>query len=1109
MEYNYTFNEYQSTLEELHFDSYPEEVKEQFLDFLNNVPFIKFLISKDRPHAKDLPKDKDGKIIFDITKPPILDDMNYFRPAAIEYKKTGKYTNLRPNPNPNSEYGKWVREEIRRCYEGMVRPSDGMWITGDMYFMLNYFPMFITKIVGKSKKGERVIDFPEVWEGINMRFHYINQAINGGMYNSEGGQNGCEISSRGKAHPYSQIVYTPNGKTTWENIKIGDELFGDDGKLTKVINIPFDEECDVYKITLKDGRIVYASGNHLWKVWRSYSHSFKTLSTLDMLKDFAKPRKISSRNPKGKEYIYRIPINKGCQWQEKPTLVDPYTFGLLLGDGCFRHKSCYFTQEDKDLKEEKKYIPYNLIKWENKYAYRIDIPNWLNILKGYRLYYLKSEDKFIPNEYKYNSKEVRINLLKGLMDSDGTVDNNGIPIIGVSSKKLADDIIFIARSLGYNCLCTTKKAGYKINGIYKRCLDSYNIRIFTNNQIFNLPRKQNLVSKFKSRYSRSNRDFSTIINIEFSHREKCKCVTVDNESECYLIGDFITTHNSKSYSMASMMSKRFVLGESFEVNRGVKCMATAYQKQYLTSDGILNKFQAGIDFLAQNTQFPAKRLKSSLQDMAWKMGYLDLDTGTQKGTLNEVIGVSAKDDSSKVRGKRQNLIVVEEFGSFRNVLELYNILIPSVQEGDISFGTMYLIGTAGDDESDFQGAQEIVYNPKGYRMYGVPNVYDKEGQGRKDITFFFPGYINRKGCYDENGNSDVTKALLEILYNRYIVKHNSSDINSITKTIAEIPITPQEAILRTRGNLFPVTQLNERLNDLDANPDSFNDVYVGQLVQRKDGEVEFKPTNDIPIRDFPLKDNKAKGAIEIFEMPQKDKNGKVFSNRYILGHDPVDDDAANTMSLTSTFVLDLFTDRIVAEYTGRQDYADDNFEIVRLLCLFYNGKCLYEQNKKGIFAYFSQRNCVYLLADTPQYLKDQQIIKEIGYGNKSKGVVATAGVNNFANQLIKEWLIKPIPTIIKEDSEDKEITISNLFFIRNRALLKELILFNPDINVDRVRALGMVMLYRQEFMILYGGDINANKQEEAEASNLANDDFFTRNYDLRFNRSKFSKIYTS
>ena len=127
----------------------------------------------------------------------------------------------------------------------------------------------------------------------------------------------------------------------------------------------------------------------------------------------------------------------------------------------------------------------------------------------------------------------------------------------------------------------------------------------------------------------------------------------------------------------------------------------------------------------------------------------------------------------------------------------------------------------------------------------------------------------------------------------------------------------------------------------------------------------------------------------------------------------------------------------------------------------------------------------------------------------TKNTIVALLVACFVGTLVSGQGLLGLPTIIKEDGEDKEITISNLFFIRNRALLKELILFNPDINVDRVRALGMVMLYRQEFMILYGGDINANKQEEAEASNLANDDFFTRNYDLRFNRSKFSKIYTT
>ena len=85
-------------------------------------------------------------------------------------------------------------------------------------------------------------------------------------------------------------------------------------------------------------------------------------------------------------------------------------------------------------------------------------------------------------------------------------------------------------------------------------------------------------------------------------------------------------------------------------------------------------------------------------------------------------------------------------------------------------------------------------------------------------------------------------------------------------------------------------------------------------------------------------------------------------------------------------------------------------------------------------------------------------------------------------------------TIVKEDGEDKEITVPNLFFIKNRALLKELVLFNPDINVDRVRALGMAMLYREEKMILYQGNISADREEKANSSYLGNDPFFVKNY---------------
>lgn len=743
-------NKFQTSLEDLKLEEKPKEVQEQFYDFVNNVPYIKKHIVIDLPRAKDLPKDNEGKIIIDLSQPHIFENMDYFRPTALHYQKYGCLTNLRPNPNPNSEYGKWLREEVRRCYDGYIRKSDGEWITGDMYFFLNYCPILLTKIK-KGRKAERVWDFPEFWEGHYYKFHYINIARNNGHH-------GAELAARGRG---------------------------------------------------------------------------------------------------------------------------------------------------------------------------------------------------------------------------------------------------------------------------------------------------------------------------------------------------------KSYSLASMLARRFILGESKEVNKEVKCLVTAYQKEYLTKDGILNKFQSYIDFCAQNTQFPSKRLKSSLQDMSWTMGYIDLDTGTRKGTLNEVLGISSKDDESKLRGKRGVLIALEEWGSFPNLLGLYGTLRPSVEEGDSVFGLIYAQGTAGDNNSDFAAAQEIMYNPLGYNMQEIPNVYDKEGQGRKYFVYFFPGYINRKGCYDENGNSDVTKALLEILMNRYTVKYNSTDINAVSKTISEIPITPQEAIIRTTGSIFPITELTERLNQIDNNPNFYDNTYIGELIFNKDKQVEFKVTTDIPIRDFPTKDNKVRGALEIYNMPEKDPKGDIPQGRYITFADPYDDDTSNTMSLGSVFCMDLWTDTIVAEYTGRPTFADDYFEIVRKLTLFYNARCMYEQNKKGLFAYFSRYNCVYLLAETPNYLKDKQLIKDIGYGNKACGINATQPIKNYGYKLIRDWLLKPYTKIEKNSNgNDIEVKLPNLYRIKNRALLKELILWNPDINVDRIMALVQGMLYREEKMILFNGVINSSNQGTPK-EDPSNDIFFSKNYDFRF-KSNFN-----
>ena len=270
------------------------------------------------------------------------------------------------------------------------------------------------------------------------------------------------------------------------------------------------------------------------------------------------------------------------------------------------------------------------------------------------------------------------------------------------------------------------------------------------------------------------------------------------------------------------------------------------------------------------------------------------------------------------------------------------------------------------------------------------------------------------------------------------------------------------------------------------------------------GEVKFIIGKATPIRDFPLKDNKSEGAVEIYKMPEKNSEGKVFGNRYIMGVDPYDDDSSTTVSLGSFYIIDMFTDLIVASYTGRPVLANDFFEKCRRAAIFYNATILYENNKKGLFSYFSMQNCLYLLSDCPEFLRDKDMIKGELYGNKLKGVNATMPINNYANTLIRNWMVKPYIKIEKHDGEETEVQVINLYKIRDRALLKEALLFTPEINVDRIRALGMAMLLREQRMILYGGEITQEKTEVHEKDYLGNDDFFKNNYENKFASQKLS-----
>ena len=544
-----------------------------------------------------------------------------------------------------------------------------------------------------------------------------------------------------------------------------------------------------------------------------------------------------------------------------------------------------------------------------------------------------------------------------------------------------------------------------------------------------------------------------------------------------------------------LLSRRCIIGESENNRSEIQCMVTAVDRtKLMDTNQILKVFKDNLDHCAKYTQFASHRLKSSDQEMEWKMGYKKAGSEVEYGSKNSVSGIITGVNQDKLNGSRGVLYLIEEAGIFKNLLSMYNMIRPSVEQGSKVFGEIFAYGTAGDDQSDFTAFAEMFYSPEGYNLEPLDNVFDKEGQGRKKCCFFFPAYLNYdESCIDENGNSDVSKALLMILNDRYKVKYGTTDVNTIVKRISQYPIVPQEAMIRSHGNVFPVTELNERLNQIDNNPDEYADTYVGELVQdNKTGEVKFNPTADIPIRDFPTKDNKVSGAIEIFEMPKKGSDGKVPFGRYIASADPYDSDVSNTMSLGSIFVMDLWTDMIVAEYTGRPPFAEDFYEICRKICLFYNCRCMYEQNIMGMFSYFSSHNSSHLLAETPEYLVQRNMIGGIGYGNKAVGIRATTPIINGAFKMIQTWLRKPIVTIETDAEGNKtEVTIPNLYRIKNRALLKELVLWNAQGNFDRVMSLVQLMLYREEKLVLGHGDLRSS---ENVSSGMENDDYWEKNY---------------
>ena len=228
--------------------------------------------------------------------------------------------------------------------------------------------------------------------------------------------------------------------------------------------------------------------------------------------------------------------------------------------------------------------------------------------------------------------------------------------------------------------------------------------------------------------------------------------------------------------------------------------------------------------------------------------------------------------------------------------------------------------------------------------------------------------------------------------------------------------------------------------------------HIVDLTWNGKGQVEAteKKTGDITTYHLD-KNAKPDGSVVIWEYPVKDPPFGL----YIIGLDPYDHDESFTNSLGSMFVFkryqpgEAWSDVIVAEYSGRPSTAEEYYENVRKLAVMYNARVMFENERKGIYPYFTNKHCDYLLADQPD-----KIITEVFKDSKvhrRKGCHMTKSIRAYGEGKILEWMM-----------EEYEPGHPNLERIYSEPLIEELIENDGVKNVDRLIALCMVMIYREE-----------------------------------------------
>lgn len=449
-----------------------------------------------------------------------------------------------------------------------------------------------------------------------------------------------------KALSLDTKIPTPNGWNTISGLKVGDVIFDEHGAPTEVLGKSGVFNKPMYKLVLGDGRELKVSEDHINTVVHRRQKRVdgkrvnyldrRDLTTKELLDiKLTASRSKTLKNPKGKENRVWVPLPTAVQYPEVKLPIDPYTLGLVIGDGAMDRATGYVRLHGHvdDIPYLIKHIPTEVggVKYENHESNvaRVALFELGKAIKKLGLD-CHGESKFVPEVYKTGSITQRLEILQGLMDTDGTAYTNGGCAFCSNSEQLAKDVQELVFSLGGSARIT-------------RTGEAYRVAIKSNFDLFKLPRKL-------ERQGRNSLDRVPLVAIERIADEPSQCIRVASEESTFLAGDYVVTHNTT------------IFGEYLILYIAVYGSIDGFGKVDLglyVSDSIDNgvkNMRKNLEFRRDNSEFLMEYLPNvRFTDIRWEFNNID-----GKTTIFKAYGAKTGVRGTKELGKRPQLAILDD-----------------------------------------------------------------------------------------------------------------------------------------------------------------------------------------------------------------------------------------------------------------------------------------------------------------------------------------------------------------------------------------------------------------------------------------------------------------